>query len=555
MATAHTYNIYFSNPNKRPGTYIEVPIASFNNDTDLTFVGEGAVNYNGTQQQNCLSLLERFANTEPPQRAIEGQLWYDVSKDELNVAVVQTPYNPTTQTPEIIEWLNVGAPIVSNIQSDEPNYLWYDTSTSELKISDSYVFQRVGNHVVSKTGDLLRGPFIIEGNIETEVTTLSETSSFTVQSLEFANSPLLFEHNFSLITTQNIIESNAPPSSPQNISFNSVSDINITVDSLNNHVGGLTVQYNGTNNIIFNENEVSVTGTINLITTNNNPIINLGAPNTSPTSRDAARRAELLALNPDDFFSLGGDTFIGVNTVKDRLYLNSFTDTVGLNHLGTSGILFAGAGNAVAHIRLHNRNTFAILPVRSPLYPDSNDCVLSYDYADNELFIGQGSSTITNVADPTNPLDACNKNYIDTQLSTITSGVDPAFDLQYAAKSWVMFDATSLLSPRINLFNASVTRTGTGIYDIVINTSAEFPAPDSINSVNIVVSNLTVNQVADPNLVPLVNSKVTKTGITTFTVTVQTMEPAYFNFPTAAESTTRFVAVPKDLPINILVFW
>jgi len=53
--------------------------------TDLRFVGRNYSGYGEVENENFLHLLENFANTSAPPRAISGQLWFDTSAKKLKV--------------------------------------------------------------------------------------------------------------------------------------------------------------------------------------------------------------------------------------------------------------------------------------------------------------------------------------------------------------------------------------------------------------------------------------------------------------------------------------
>lgn len=65
------------------------PIVVYDNQLDtstsLTYVGRTYNNYGQIIDQNFLSLLENFANGTAPTKAVAGQLWYDTSKQQLQV--------------------------------------------------------------------------------------------------------------------------------------------------------------------------------------------------------------------------------------------------------------------------------------------------------------------------------------------------------------------------------------------------------------------------------------------------------------------------------------
>ena len=53
--------------------------------TDLRLVGRNYSGYGEIQNENLLHLLENFANTSAPPRAILGQLWYDSTNKKIKV--------------------------------------------------------------------------------------------------------------------------------------------------------------------------------------------------------------------------------------------------------------------------------------------------------------------------------------------------------------------------------------------------------------------------------------------------------------------------------------
>ena len=52
--------------------------------TSIGLLGRNYVGYGEVQNENFLFLLENFAGTNPPARALEGQTWYDSVNNKLN---------------------------------------------------------------------------------------------------------------------------------------------------------------------------------------------------------------------------------------------------------------------------------------------------------------------------------------------------------------------------------------------------------------------------------------------------------------------------------------
>jgi hypothetical protein len=57
--------------------------------TDLRFVGRNYSGYGEIQNENLLHLLENFANTSAPPKAILGQIWYDSTNKKIKVYVIK----------------------------------------------------------------------------------------------------------------------------------------------------------------------------------------------------------------------------------------------------------------------------------------------------------------------------------------------------------------------------------------------------------------------------------------------------------------------------------
>ena len=131
-----------TNPSKPP---IVVEDQTLNNVTDLTFVGKNYAGYAPVIAENLLHLLENFAKNSPPQRPVEGQLWYDNSAG-VNLLKV---YDGTN-------WVAAGsvkkassAPSIGTVGD-----LWVNTNTQQLHIYSGSAWILIGPQFSSgsKTG-------------------------------------------------------------------------------------------------------------------------------------------------------------------------------------------------------------------------------------------------------------------------------------------------------------------------------------------------------------------------------------------------------------------
>lgn len=62
---------------------VAVDDGTIDTTTDLRFVGKNYAGYGEVQNENFLHLLENFANTTPPPKAIVGQIWFDSASKKL----------------------------------------------------------------------------------------------------------------------------------------------------------------------------------------------------------------------------------------------------------------------------------------------------------------------------------------------------------------------------------------------------------------------------------------------------------------------------------------
>lgn len=114
--------------------------------TSIGLLGRNYVGYGEVQNENVLFLLENFAGTNPPARALEGQTWYDSANNKLNT------YDGTN-------WSPVGAATSSENAPSGPTQgaLWYKISTKQL-----YVYSNI-------SGWILVGPEGVLGFGETRI--------------------------------------------------------------------------------------------------------------------------------------------------------------------------------------------------------------------------------------------------------------------------------------------------------------------------------------------------------------------------------------------------
>jgi hypothetical protein len=109
--------------------------------TSLGLVGRNYVGYGETQNENYVFLLENFANTAPPSRALTGQLWFDSANKVINT------YNGT-------EWYPVGNAVISDTEPTSPSegQMWLVTPTNQLFVYTNGVWNFIGPEAVPGFG-------------------------------------------------------------------------------------------------------------------------------------------------------------------------------------------------------------------------------------------------------------------------------------------------------------------------------------------------------------------------------------------------------------------
>ncbi len=102
------------------------------NSTPLGLIGRNYTGYGETQNENFVFLLENFANTSPPARALRGQIWYNTTEKALKT------YNGT-------DWLSIGnATVAETGPAHSSGGLWLNSITNQLYVSDGTTWRQVG---------------------------------------------------------------------------------------------------------------------------------------------------------------------------------------------------------------------------------------------------------------------------------------------------------------------------------------------------------------------------------------------------------------------------
>ncbi len=124
------------------GTFlVSVDDGTIDTTTDLRFLGKNYAGYGEVQNENFLHLLENFANTSAPPKAVTGQIWYDSGNKKLRF------YDGTRF--RTASGAEVGPTAPSGLQSGD---FWFDTSSEQLYAWNGTDFVLIGPETAPDLG-------------------------------------------------------------------------------------------------------------------------------------------------------------------------------------------------------------------------------------------------------------------------------------------------------------------------------------------------------------------------------------------------------------------
>ena len=139
--------------NKTNGSIVAtVQDATLDQSTDLSFMGRNYAGYGELQNENFVKLLENFANSTPPSKPIEGEIWYDSSNKKINV------YDSK-------EWKSISNLTVSDTNPFNENNpapsgnLWYNSLEDQLYASNGSTYVLIGPPIGADTQAGWRGSY------------------------------------------------------------------------------------------------------------------------------------------------------------------------------------------------------------------------------------------------------------------------------------------------------------------------------------------------------------------------------------------------------------
>lgn len=137
-----SYQVTYTEANNPAKPAIVVDDGTINNETSVSFVGQGYNGFAPVVANNFLHLLENFASpaTNPPSSPVEGQIWYDTTNKVVKV------YDGSTWSPAGALRKSLEAP-ENSVTGD----LWVDTSKSQLYVYSGSNWLLVGPQYSSGT--------------------------------------------------------------------------------------------------------------------------------------------------------------------------------------------------------------------------------------------------------------------------------------------------------------------------------------------------------------------------------------------------------------------
>jgi hypothetical protein len=159
--------------NKFNGTLVAtVEDGVIDTTTDLRFIGKNYAGYGEVQNENFLHLMENFANTTAPPKAVVGQIWYDSANNKLKF------YNGSKF--KTANGAEVGTVAPSGLAVGE---FWWDSSAKQLYTYSGTDFVLVGPVASPDLGTSSVAALVVKDTLNNNHTILKMIASGEVVAL------------------------------------------------------------------------------------------------------------------------------------------------------------------------------------------------------------------------------------------------------------------------------------------------------------------------------------------------------------------------------------
>ena len=125
--------------------------------TDLRFVGRNYSGYGEVENENFLHLLENFANSSAPPRAISGQTWFDTTTKKLKI-YDGSKFKVTTGA-------EASATAPAGLAVGD---FWWDNQNEQIKVWNGTEFILVGPEKSPIYGDTSTAPAVVKDSVGTD---------------------------------------------------------------------------------------------------------------------------------------------------------------------------------------------------------------------------------------------------------------------------------------------------------------------------------------------------------------------------------------------------
>lgn len=424
--------VNYSDPAKQPQSVITLNPRQRDESTSLTLFGLGAQQYSQAIQQAFLWLLENFASETPPSKPTEGQLWFDKGTNTLKVAVVATPFNVGPPViDEVLSWRTVGGVLSQSTPPSNVERLWYDTSTSELKIHNGTSYVSVVDLYVRLSGDSISGTL--------DVPLLRTESTVTVNgpvTVNGVSKSVEFIHNNPILTLVPGVELiNASSRTILNTGVNndaaliSPGDVCLCIGNDTSTTQTLTIRRGTSDLFNINRNVMSFLTPVNM---NTSKIINVPQPTLSSHAVPYSLINDL-QNHVDTFVYKTGDTMTGELTV-DRPYLTEGTRvSPNVTIINGGSIHITNTANGSLRIQKTAGDLLQFIHYDGI----TSNVWMSLDLNNGNLNVN--SRKISGVDTPTSDYELANKRYV-TNVRDLKLAEYQQLANKQKVRGWVMFD-------------------------------------------------------------------------------------------------------------------